>query len=215
MIRRATGVFRSNSPSTGISLQDITTQTGGNICSWSKGACTIDAVNLQPQPTERWTILGFAVTASLQLVAISATPFGRFGKIKCGLAVPLSPTPVVIDDGNPAGVPFTGLPPDASLITDLWNPDVDPIPPVFGNALLQTSQTTLPVAAAFTLPQPIDYGGLTQPTYQLTIGLWMLPSLYGLINSSLSTISLDLFNANYVVYYDDNIPASRSGQGIP
>lgn len=219
MIRRAQNTFRSST--TGNGLNTFDSPSNINFSSWSLGQQLIDALQIAPQAQESWSIIGYAITAQLLMVGPSQNgvsfqaPFGKLGKIKAGIAIPIQPTQFYAG-GSLASTGFQQLPDDPTLVSDLWDPDVNSLPPiqsgVLGGNTTPLLSSMLSVSTANNLPQPINLTNLSIPSYALTIGLWMLPSLFGCaVAGAVNGMSFSVWNAKYTVYYDDGEPNPRSG----
>ena len=171
---------------------------------WSTGQQLIDTVGLQPQATEHWKIVGYAINTKLVFASGGVQiPFGKLGKIKAGLAIPLPATSTI---SSVPGVPFVALPQDSTLVSDLYDPDTDPFPPTWTGAARVAGTPPTPLlnlATTVTLPQPLDLTQLAAPYSQITVGIWTLPSLWGSLIAQTFFPGLALFNSQFTVYYDD------------
>jgi len=101
------------------------------------------------------------------------------------------------------------LPTDSTLITDLWNPANDPLPPAapffFGQSGVSQSTPTpnslLPITATIIPPNPVDL----IPGIEPYIGIWMTPSLIGDASGNGGYGGLTVFYGKYVINYDDGL----------
>lgn len=178
-----------------MNLRDFSAPSGTPV--WTLGATQIDQIQLQVPAGHIWELLGYSITTFLQLEVLAARAFGKFGKIWGGL----------VPNGQPTGFPsnpYIGYPPvpplpqDASLLVPLWDPDVDPLPPVSASAVTPTGNL-LPITKNVQLPQPLE----TRLGDQIGIGIWMSPSLMGNFSGGVNSFSLVVCSSSYTLVYDD------------
>lgn len=177
---------------------------------WTSGAAIIDTVQLPIRSIGgQWIISGLTVTADLYILNASsavAPPYGKLGVIQCGLSPQGPQTSNPISPANPyvptlASAP---LPRDGTLITPLFDPAVDPLPPT-ADQIPPTVQGLL-LNASVVPPQPliVPAGGA------LYVGMWCMP---GLVSSNVSlgtpTYTLMVCNAQWEIIY----AAAGMGQG--
>lgn len=190
---------------------------GSNLPQRSPGATAVIGGGTLPSTprkdtlsTPPYSLISLSVTAYLAFMLTpggASIPYGRFGKIVAGTD-PGSVTPfggfVFGNSQQPWSVVMEPLPPDASLISDLWNPASNEMPPPFtptGNVpdALNYDQL-LPVSATIAPPVPIALPGTNAPY----VGIWMLPSIYGApIGLQGGNAGLALFFGTSVLTYDD------------
>lgn len=173
MIRRIPGAFRVNSDGIeNIADSQLAVVTAG---SYTKGATLLDQI-----PIEQYLgsnprhpliqVLAISVTA---VMAVSYTgtatyPYGKFGSVLAGITNQGNQTSY--GAASQTYVPgILGFPADSSLVSALWDPSVNSLPP----ALTSSQANLLPVAVNNVLPQPLEL----QPGGNLLAGLWMKPSL--------------------------------------
>lgn len=169
---------------------------------WTSGATIIDSLTLQPQPRDKWTILGYSVRALLFINPQSMGPtnirqFGKFGKIKTAIVSGTDYNGTTGFATFPIVVPVLPLPSDETVEADIWDPAIDPLPPqqLIGNP-------GLPITASLVLATPIP---LPEGSQDLGIGMWMLPSLLnaGNVLTTVNFPALVVQQAVYSVVYDD------------
>jgi hypothetical protein len=197
MIRRSSGQFRTILTSN-VSLQDSKQAPG-----WTTGGTLIDGINLQPLPSERWTILAYSVRGQLTMTyfplgfVTNYVPFGKFGKIKTSLVMDTDFTGPTGSVNNPQVVPALPLPQDSSLVADLWDPALNELPPAQNSAVQGTVGEPLSVSVLLPTPRPIQQGS------RFGIGLWMLPSLLTSIPNNANFPCLMFWGAGYSIIYED------------
>lgn len=184
---------------------------GGLYNPLTPGSVLIDTLPaLQEETAKSWSLLAFSVSAQLVLDLsgfVSPPPaYGKFGKIMAGLVIPLPRATGAGGTNSPYDSPMTPLP-DTTLLTPLWDPAVDPLPPIddLSVGTGNTIPNNLPVSCQLVLPEPIEYGEYADPATVGGIGIWMTPSLLGPSFGSLATPAyyLTIVNAQYTIYYDD------------
>lgn len=224
MIQQYSGAFRAGGqqvPGGGPALNalDWTTALPATDPSFTLGGGLLDASNLQPPLLTNWAVQSVSVSAGVFLyknpttVGIAAGhTYGRLGRILTGIQVygnpslsshtsnPNFPSPVPGQLGMPA------LPQDPSLITELWDPVSDPLPPstpfVFQDISGPQSPPApalLPVLGIVNLPQPL----LLSSIGALLLGLWITPSLLGCGTNAYPCVQVGVANALYTINCDD------------
>lgn len=167
---------------------------------YTTGITRLEPVNLfTGLASDKAAILGLTVGGGLVLRS-GGTPssrWGRFGRIIAGL------TTIGTQDNSPSAAilpQLQPLPPDLSLVGDLWNPANDPLPPIPTSTTNLVPGQTLRVGLALTLPQPIRIAN-----NNLFVGIWMLPSIIGATSIALPVPSVSLFlqQVTWSVTYDD------------
>jgi hypothetical protein len=158
---------------------------------WSFGASLITPLAIQPPENEDWTLLSWAISATLAAYTWTdlenpigpvwwppAPPFGKLGKIIGGLLTQNNQSTSLASLANSVQ-PMLPLPVDTSLTAPLWDPAVDALPPVShytqvdGVGPTNVLSPSMPIEAADVLSTPIDVA--TQSPF--AIGVWMTPSL--------------------------------------
>jgi hypothetical protein len=207
-VRRITQSFRSGvSPPINLSSEAYLAGDG-----WGYGGAIIDTLAaLQENVLKGWSILGFSVAAKLRLVnGILVFPtvtqaYGKLGKIQAGLVIPLTAqtgtasAPYVSMASTGVAPSFAELPPDVSMVTDLWNPANDPLPPQVPSSGTLASHPYLPVSCSLILPTPLNMTGYADASTAGAIGMWASPSL--LMGSLLANLYVS--EAHYSLYYSD------------
>ena len=193
-VRRTTGSLAGNSttqfgssypPGQTLNAIDNLTNETGTFSGWTAGASAQDQVDLLGPLPYTATILGYAINAQLGLHTNGTDPaWGKFEKIIAAIKF-----------GATQADPFFGsapLPTDSSLISTVWDPAADSLPP-------SDLASLMPIGVEFQLPQSLPI--LEQ---SLAIGVWLTPSLLSLEHSGLVTnVGLAIYNAQYSVVYDD------------
>lgn len=194
------------------------------------------AVDLTPSPqiNSTWELLSVAISGALTLANITvdqsnhydvAVPFGKFGSIIAGLVVDgnLQLPQVSTTQGNIFTTfiqPLQPYPLDTSLLTPLWDPTIDDMPPIAlrgntqvsiatPNPLVSIDGTPLTLAIRANLLFPIPLQVI--PGRRIQAGIWMNPSVLGVtpISSAdtfgIADTGLTLLNLNYSATYDDGL----------
>lgn len=96
------------------------------------------------------------------------------------------------------------LPNDTSLLSELWNPAVNELPPIASaiNSNIQPSDC-LPINASVSPPVPLDL----IPGEIPTVGIWVEPFIIGCNEFGLGDAELNmvLFWPSYLMNYDDGM----------
>lgn len=177
-----------NGPQTGFfsNANLIDSLVTGSIA-WTAGATLIDQVSLDIPGLTSWTIQSYSVNAYLAKSAVFPTAtFGRAGKLLAALmsgGAFQGPT-----NFNLTQNPMMTLPLDLSTIVTLWDGSADPIPPT---PLSNGFPALFPVVASQDLNTPI----VVQPGDQLSVGLWLTPSLA-------ANLTLVVYAASYSLVYE-------------
>lgn len=179
--------------------------------------CYIPVTSSGPQINQKWSLLNVSFSAGLAYVIGGAAngsasqgpaTYGQFGKITCGILSLDVPFSVYSNQGILLGaLPWIPPPADTSLMTDLWNPADDDMPPTIPgpNATYGQPQPNqlLSVSATVSPPESLDM----IPGVRLAVGISLNPSLFGWNRGGVSfgdvIFGLELFNAQYTVNYDD------------
>lgn len=183
---------------------------------YTAGAGLLDATVLQPPLVANWAIVSISVSAGLfiyQNPTLTGTAaghlYGRLGRILTGIQVYGSPSRAM-SSGTltpiPGAFPMPQLPQDPSLITPLWEPATDPLPPSTPFAFQNISTpppppapSLLPALAILNLPQPLYLSSIGA----LLIGLWLTPSLLGCGTNGYPCVQIGVANALYTINCDD------------
>lgn len=234
MRRQTTGAFTKNIPG-GYQLIDVADATffpGGasnvNIAPAagtlrSIGATCITVPNLNgPVANQKWTIQSVSVRSQLTMVDLSSeisvgvsnsAIFGKLGKIIAGLIVDNAGVAVVQQGGFvQTSNGLINFPPDLTLTTTLFDPDVNELPPDDAGVGFSQNMPFLTVSCVLIPATPIE---LTAGMLAPSIGIWILPSLIG--NAGPVTLighsppgswqrGIAVCNSQYAVNYDDGLP---------
>lgn len=212
MIRRTTGTFRGGLSPFNANVLDVIYKNAAPVrtyAQFTQGATLLDELSSVFPPTvEKCDLLAFTVSAELVLWANETgqpedQPYGKLGKIVTGLTQVGSKTSGVFSPANPVIVPWTQkcqpLPSDLTLLSDLWNPVNDELPPTTNT--FGARPQGLKVSATQTLANPIP---LFQGTNVL-IGMWALPSLLRCsVNTDLPIVYPICYEGSYSLTYDDD-----------
>lgn len=160
----------------------------------SPGVTITQDSGYQPGVSEKWSVLGVSFQAGLSLnVNPGAAPaFGLLGKLIAGLLVD-DPVPVTNYQS-----PLLSLPSDTSMYTTMWDGSVDSTPP---SALVIPTPTaqTLNVSGTVSLPIARDLN----PGQQVSVGMWLEPSLAGTQTTFLTVLTLQVSNGKFSMVIDD------------
>lgn len=194
MIRRTGNAFRaasSNVPVDGggipvpgnVNLTDIQ-GSASPYSSWTQGAYIIDTARLVPITNKPMTIVSASVSASLVWYQSGAYYYGKWGKVIAGITEAQNTSGYAA--GFPYSVPVNQRPQDSSLITTLWDPANDPLPPQLVSPL-----PNFPISGSIVPPSPIP-----APQGGIGIGMWIGPSL-------VANANMCVYNAVWSIIYDD------------
>jgi hypothetical protein len=195
-VRRSPGAWRQLTSASGVNIIDNNAAFSGTVDQRTLGATIIDLLTLPGQAYKPWKVIGFSVTAGIRYIqdgpAGAIRQYGRLGQILVGLAVE---TPTWTQGAAPSQCwvnPMLELPVDSTVLTPLFDPSVNDMPPVvFSNNVI--SQPAAPLSVVNILPQPIDLTDYASAG----MGIWIKP---GLIPCSQG---LAIFNAKWSLIYDD------------
>jgi len=182
---------------------------GGYNAQWTLGkTATRDAVLGGPYIEQHWQLISVSVQMYLRWIHDSSVApyamFGKLGRILTGLSVDQVMS-TQADDQYLTTV--AELPTDTSLVTDLWNPVNDPMPPIGysggGGVSLQTPYNALAMTAQISPPNPIDLFEGVNPV----VGIWMMPSLLGVNPAAplANGVGLDVAAAKFTINYEDGL----------
>jgi hypothetical protein len=207
MRRYSPGEFRSLPPdNTNMLDQPALLGPAAVTCSLTPGCTQIDTIDLQgPNQSQHWTFLSVSVQAKLRFRAADVGDvthfYGRLSKILAGVI--LDNTSIPTQNGINAYIsPMQALPVDSTLLTPLWDPDTDPLPPTVASSI--GTDLGLTINASIVLNDPVDI----VPGVTPYIGMWMEPSLIGVVISpatALADFAIEVFDAVYTVNYDDGL----------
>jgi hypothetical protein len=164
-----------------------------DICggAYSSGATCIVGIGEQPYLDNPITILGWSLTYSGLIKLPNTYQGGKLGKLYAG---PIFRPVLTSTLGN--GVPYlpymqAPLPPDATLIQEVWDGSTDP---VFPQAELSATGVInyQALSSSMTLPQPIELNSGDQVAF----GMWLTPSLA-------ASLILYIINAAFTIQYTD------------
>jgi hypothetical protein len=216
MIQTLPGNFRTLDGMNGVGFSDFATITPANAVWASKtpGATQIDKIDLQPSSVQNYELVSVSIQGTLvfysQEVATIQGLSGKLGKIEAGLILDNDPAQTIGKIPGGSTVPwdpqFEPLPTDTTLVSTLWDPNEDDFPSVGSiNSPIDLGNTSLfiPVKTSI-VPQNL----LSIKSYLTAgIGLWMNPSTYSVVSSSLNNaiIGLVLLQPTYTVNYDNGM----------
>lgn len=166
---------------------------------WSPGSTLVDQANLQGVG-QHWKLLSIAVQASL-LHKKNSPCWGKLGRIFSAV----DPTGITPSTGGGSTPNVLPLPSDATLITTLWDPTINDLPPdinISDPENIGTAQNPgLPISSVISLPVPLP----VEASVQVTIGLWIFPSLITAPFSGAGTPPLQIYivNGKYTLNFDD------------
>jgi hypothetical protein len=199
------GSLPTTSPAAGAGTVYDLASVSDSFASWyTIGNGAIIAPNLGgPVQSQHWDLVSISVQGYLGLYNTpAARMFGRFGKILTGGILTPSQSPVPFAGQFSEQSVMPPFPSDMSLVSSLWDPVVDAMPPGIAAGASFLPVTLLPVQTTILPPSPI---GLT-PGVPLLIGLWMTPSIiqwYPCMTAG--NIGLLLYDMTYTVNYEDNL----------
>lgn len=215
MIRYTKQAFRTNTTlGSSANITDFAVTPGPNNQSvWSLGATLLDVVTLTGgSPTKLCRVQSLSMQCYLTLTDNSgAAParsayFGKLGKLLGGMFVADA---AISTSGGPTPWAHTmlSLPADPTLVTEIWNPANDPLPPLrnvndggFTAGLTPNPNQTLPVSGIVSPPIPVD----VPIGQEVAVGLWMTPSLIGCTGTSAGgNLELTAFSSTFTIAYDD------------
>ena len=188
------------------------------------GSAVLTTPSLEgPQGNQKWSILSISFLSYLVLndqsgnltpASVNQPTFGKLGQIRAGLILDDQNTSTGGVIANLVGAVGTGLlsyPADQSLVTTLWDPANDELPPQDVTFDKNFNQNAKVITGTLVPPVPVE---LTAGILSPTLGLWMLPSLLG--NAVTATqsgsltpghyaVGLMLCNSQYAINYDDGM----------
>jgi len=189
--------------------------SGGGVNNdiWTTGkTITRPALLGGPTPEQEWQLVSVSVEANLVWVWDNSnvlTSYGKLGAILCGLSMD---EVLSTQSGNQYQVFLTPIPMDTTLLTTLWDPGQHPMPPTVisqagGAVPAQSPTNSLTVSATVMPTTPLKL----LPGVNPVVGIWMLPSLLGLLTLSgtggvPNGIGLDIGGAaRFTINYDDGL----------
>lgn len=215
MIRRTGAAFRGVKLSTG-DVFNMTDASQGVPGGWTQGQTLIDIVPLSFRSNVGiWNATSVSIAAQLLLFYIANTlppMYGKLGRIMCGLTTTGPQTPDV-NSGTLFSNPLSQfpLPRDSTLLAPLWDPAIDPLPPINPVPVFLPSTTPamqmLNVSAQVVLPAPLPIPAGAN----LFAGIWIQSSLLASVSpvTPVPTVTPSVFNAQYSVAFEP----SDMGQG--
>jgi len=187
---------------------------GVNADTWTLGkTITRPAILGGPTQEQFWQLISVSVEANLVWVwdntNVGLTSYGKLGAILCGLSLD---EVIATQSGNQYQSYVLPVPMDTTLVTTLWDPQQHPFPPTVlsqagGGVPAQSPQNSLALAASIMPTAPMKL----LPGVSPVVGIWMLPSLLGLLTLSGSGgvpngIGLDIGGAaRFTINYDDGL----------
>lgn len=179
------------------------------VSEWTLGATAIWPIPFPISGIKQLKLLSFSLRIQLGIM-VNGAPFGKLGKIRTGLLVTPGENQTLVTDSlglgfNNANPQEQSLPTDPSLVTTIFDPAVDPLPPIMPGHQFSTS-TLAALAVPFNifgvvappLPIPIDLSSIAA-------GLWIDPSLIGMKNPiAVTTAWIEfLYYGTWSAVYDD------------
>lgn len=188
---------------------EIQINPGVTLAQYSSGATQIDIALLGgPKIGQKWTLYAVSVQGLLAFLIENGLPAlgGRLGRILAGVFIGQSvqETTIAAVGDSPYSQSLLPLPKDVTLVSEMWGPETDPMPPSFSNVSVAASNQALPISTTISPPVPRQL----LPGEQVGIGVWMEPSLYcASLNSgaSVTYFGLQLQQQRYSITYDDGI----------
>lgn len=213
-VKRFNQTFQTDSSNARMCADTPNWGTGSAVVNRSQGATAVIGGGTLPQTPRRdalssppYKLISMSVTAYLGLAANATSgniPYGLFGRIVAGTD-PNAVTPfggfVFGANSQPWSVIMEPFPPDPSLVSEMWNPANDPMPPAIAPySAVPGFDSLLPITAVISPPVPITLPGTNAPY----VGIWMTPSLYGApVGLAGGVAGMMLFYGNSVLTYDD------------
>jgi hypothetical protein len=157
---------------------------------WTEGGAVFYALPAQPTLIGPWQIISYAIAFQGLIYQPSAAlaSYGLLGSIWSGLLFNQITPPN--QGSSPWQNPMPQFPAGSALIAKLWDGDEDtPFPYATANVTMQPGRF---LTFSNSLPVPVTM----QPGENLTIGLWLTPSLA-------QNAQLLIANATFEIIYDD------------
>jgi len=202
-------------PDQGYSMFDFWAFSSGgpvNTVTYTAGrTATRPAVLGGPTVEQHWLLISVAVQAYLRWVtdvSNNVAVYGKLGAIVTGLS--MDQPALATQAGDQYLTTIQELPTDTSLLTTLWDPGQHSMPPSIASqpgpsVAWPGPPSALAVSAEISPPNPIDLFPGVQPV----VGIWMLPSLLGVLSilggarGIHKRIGLDIVGAKFTLNYDD------------
>lgn len=203
-MRTSSGKFGSDGTSSAFGIENLCDNTFDpnlyaslsgliptNGAGWTTGGTTITPVTLPPPgSTDNIKVFSYTVNASLILKNSNhSCSFGKLGLIRAGLTQ-LSPTPSTFSN------PLLPYPVDMSLITTIYDPASENLPPL---ATGGANFTLMKVSTTNILPTPLLLPGMIY-----NIGIWQETSLLGGFNNAPEAnpgLQMTICNATWALAY--------------
>jgi hypothetical protein len=171
----------------------------GPIVSRTPGAVTYTPAGLQgPTPQQNWTLLSVSVQAYLAMSALISAPAGMFGKL-----APIQTGLVLNNQTAPTNAPYTqpidNAPTDNTLITTLWDPTTDDMPPTLASGAGSAIAEFKSVSSALIPAEPIQLTPGVTPVMTLRLN----PSILGAVAGGV--FGLMLAFGTFTINYDDGL----------
>jgi hypothetical protein len=157
---------------------------------WTEGGAVFYALPAQPTLVGPWQIISYAIAFQglIYQPSTALASYGLLGSIWSGLLFNQITPPN--QGGSPWQNPMPQFPAGSALIAKLWDGDGDtPFPYAQANVTMQPARF---LTFSNSLPVPVTM----QPGENLTIGLWLTPSLA-------QNVQLLIANATFEIIYDD------------
>jgi hypothetical protein len=174
----------------GVILADASLDGFGDS-EWTQGGAVFLATQAQPTLIGPWSIVGYSVAfQGIMFAPTSSLPsYGQLGSVWGGLLFNQITPPNLA--GNNWMNPMPQFPSGSALVNQLWDGTTDTQFP-WANLATPTQP-----ARFLTYTQPLPLAVTMQPGENLTIALWLTPSLS-------QNVQLLICNATYEIVYDDS-----------
>lgn len=183
----------------------------------SPGSTILDTAILGgPTESENWTLISVAIQGVLYRGGFDTANNtsngvnGLLGVIQGGIT--LDGTQSQSNGsfaGNPSSSGLLQLPPDVTLLEDMWNPAQDPLPPSLNIPALTVPpayNAGLPISCSIIPTTPIEIPSGVSPL----VGMWMYPSTYSsgpVTGGGFAAAFLSIYYGRFTINYDDGLGA--------
>lgn len=187
-----------------LNVEDHLPISSPNASAHSPGATALVAAQFAPTLAQNWSIVSVSFQAYVGIGLNGRQMYGRLGKVIGGLVLDVAQPTVGAQPYSPVLLP---LPSDSSMSTTLYDGENDPMPPSIDNAnQAQPSLNMLrpcPGSVSLPVPKAILGGSATN----ITLGLWITPSLIGcpLIPGPGADFRLLVYLTTYSIAYDNGV----------
>lgn len=206
-LQRISQAFRGQ-PNTGVTQNtiDVSVIAGaGGIpaltAMYTLGTTLIDQPSFQAVG-RNWKLLSAAFRASLVIGGGFGPVYGKLGKVHVAVDPNGLLNPTGQFRGNNGSIPpLQPLPPDPTLVTVLWDPAIDPLPPNALALLSPPPSPGLPVTTIIQLPIPLPVSDAS-----VSVGIWVEQSLVASpvpMPQFTAIQAIQVQNATYTLNFDD------------